>query len=282
MIIGGSDWSAQALERMLTPEGYMVLRSASARQAIQQLSPRPPDVFLVDTPHDASPPSAVCGMLRRHSAFDPATPVLVTCSTAVSRKERLASFRAGAWEVLSPPLETEELILKVGAFIRAKLAADAAREDALLDEATGFYNVRGLLRRVHEISADARRNQRPLACVVLTPVLNDGGADDQDIDAAVSFVGRVLRSFARSSDTIGRMSRTEFALVASGTDGLGARRLARRLEGVLTREAGERVEPCPEFRLRSASFAVQDARENAVEPAELLVRTAMILRQSLS
>jgi PleD family two-component response regulator len=281
MIIGGTDWAAQSLESLLTPQGYLIMRGKGIHEATEQLSPRPPDIFLIDVPAGGAI-SDLCARLRRNAAFDSATPIVCTPSVPIARKERLAALRAGAWDVLPLPLENEEIVLKIDAFVRAKLAADKAREEALLDEATGFYNVRGLLRRVHEISSEARRHRRPMACVVVTPELHDGEADDEAVDAAVSFVGRTLRSFARSSDTVGRMSRTEFAVVAVGTDGMGARRLAHRLEETLTRQTDERLTAGHHFRLRSATFAVADAREHPVEPAELLVRTAMILRQSLS
>ena len=52
-------------------------------------------------------------------------------------------------------MDPNELILRMETFVKAKHEADRVREEGLMDPGTGLYNVRGLLRRATELSADA-------------------------------------------------------------------------------------------------------------------------------
>ena len=47
-------------------------------------------------------------------------------------------------------MDGEALLLKVHTFIQSKVAADALKDESLLDAASGFYNMRGLARRARE------------------------------------------------------------------------------------------------------------------------------------
>jgi hypothetical protein len=76
----------------------------------------------------------------------------------------------GAWDALTPPFDPEEILARVDRYVAAKRDADAATGASHIDPETGFYNVRGLRRRVAELVADARRSERPVACVVVGPV----------------------------------------------------------------------------------------------------------------
>src|SRR5207244_2841406 len=77
-----------------------------------------------------------------------------------TRAERLAALRAGAWECIAPPHDADEILLKIGAYVHAKLDADRARSEGLLDSATRLYNRQGLARRARELSPTASHAPR--------------------------------------------------------------------------------------------------------------------------
>src|SRR3989454_5532676 len=37
-----------------------------------------------------------------------------------SREQRIAALRAGAWECIAPPHEADEILLKIGAYVRSE------------------------------------------------------------------------------------------------------------------------------------------------------------------
>ena len=100
---------------------------------------------------------------------DRASRSILLTSGAVSRGERLEAYSAGAWEVLQPPFDPQELLARVEPYIRAKRDVDQALEGVDVNPLTGCYNARGLMRRLQEVIADARRHHRPLACVATEP-----------------------------------------------------------------------------------------------------------------
>src|SRR5690606_1367618 len=172
--------------------------------------------------------------LRESATIQSTTPLLMITASSLSKVERIEALAAGAWDILTHPVDPNELVLRMDTFVRAKQESDRTREEGLTDPGTGFYNVRGILKRAKEISADAVRFDRPMACIALGPHLLAGTAQDQLetrvlLEGIARRVAGALRSVTRLSDTIGRLGPGEFVIVAPGTDERGALRLADRI-----------------------------------------------------
>jgi diguanylate cyclase (GGDEF)-like protein len=141
--------------------------------------------------------------------------------------------------------------------------------------------MRGLARRAHEIGADAFRRRDPLACVVFSPELEGGGpeeASDEEIHRIAEQVGQLFKRVGRSSDAIGRLGQSEFAVIAPATGSEGALRLVRRLgsnieSSPIPVRGGERC-----LRVQAGYCAVPDFAESAVDAVELLLRATTALR----
>lgn len=282
----GSDqeWSIRSIESILGPHGYAVLRAYNGKEVVERAQAGQPDVVILDLRLPDQDGRAVCRTLRDERIVTPSTPILMISSGHPAKADRLKALQAGAWEVLSLPLDAEEFLLKLSAFVHAKTESDALREEGLVDRSTGFYSVRGLARRAREVGAEAFRRKTALACVVIgvDPVDAagaDSGADSSALAEALEIVGQAFQTTARSSDVIGRLGRSEFAVIAPATDAEGAMRLAERLaEAVANREKtpGARVSG---VRLRAGYEGVADLHQTPVEPVDLLVRATAALRQ---
>jgi PleD family two-component response regulator len=198
----------------------------------------------------------------------------MTTAGPASRSQRLDAYRAGVWEYLSLPVDAEALILKLSAFVRAKREIDRSREESLLDDSTGLYNVRGLARRAREMGAEASRRHAPLACVAVTAAVG-GEITGEELDPRIAEeIGDLCRRTARSSDAVGRLGRSDFAILAPSTDDAGAIRLAERLrEGAASASLSG-----AEFEIRAGYCAYQDFSKSPVDAVELLLRAATALR----
>src|SRR2546426_10097833 len=144
-------------------------------------------------------------------------PILIIGPEPPTRQRRIDALRAGAWEHLGQPLDAEEFLLRIEAFARAKLDADRARADGLVDEATGLYNMRGLARRARGLGSQTSRQHAALACVVFAPDLDAPDRDTISEDALTEAAQRPAGPFqaaGRPSDAIGRVGPTAFAAVA--------------------------------------------------------------------
>lgn len=282
VIANSQEWHTRSLESILGPHGYAVLRAYTGRQAIERAVGSQPDLIILDTDLPDTDGLEVCRQLRADPRISPSTPILITSPGHASRQQRLAALRAGAWDFLGATLDGEELPLKLDAYVRAKFDADRAREESLLDQLTGLYNIRGLARRARELGSQAFRAHEPFACVVFAPVVEgneaaDEAAKEAATSAAVERLAKTLRDMGRVSDAIGRLGPTEFAVIAQGTDKQGAVRLAERLrrnlEGAATAGAGG-------FRISAGYDAVDNYHDAPIEPSDMLVRATMAMRLS--
>src|SRR3989449_864240 len=204
--------------------GYTTRRVHTRVQALEQAHTAPPHLIVLDESLTDMDAFAACRGLRDDPHVGPGIPLLLISSQRPSSPQHHAALRAGVWEFLRHPFNTEEIGAKLDTYVLLKLDSDRARRDTSVADASGFYTVRGLALRAHELTLQAFHHAQPLACVALAPVTVDGQNGH-----AVDLLGRVLRATGRRSDAIGRVGPGEFAVIAPGTDRAGAVLLAERL-----------------------------------------------------
>jgi diguanylate cyclase (GGDEF)-like protein len=281
LIANDQEWSARSLESILGPNGYSVVRAYTGQQALERARTAQPDLIILDAQMPDMHGFEVCRALRNDPRFSATTPIVITTSGPSGRTQRLEAYQAGAWEFLGQPLDGESLLLKLGTFLRSKREVDSLREESLLDQGTGLYNMRGLARRAKEIGSEAFRRRDPLACVVFSPdgeVIPEGEGEDSEEQRMSDQIGLLFRQAGRASDAIGRLGPTEFAVIAPSTGPEAAVRLVRRLGGAVEASpipvrGGERT-----VRVRAGYCAVADFAESSVDAVELLLRATTALR----
>lgn len=285
LVANDQEWSARSLESIFSPQGYAVVRAHTGRQALDLARRTQPDVVIIDAGMPDVGGIEVCRLITEDVLFSRSTPIVVTTAGPASRSERLAAYKAGAWEYVSQPLDSEALLLKLQNFIASKRQLDRCRDDSLLDSSTGLYNVRGLARRAQEVGAEASRRRAPLACVAVSPASSD---DELDVDPAILFerltehLSDVFRRTARISDIIGHLGKTEFAIIAPATGATGALRLIERIRETMQDSATDASGQLPAFDVRAGYCAVTDFGESSVDAVELLLRAATALRHAKS
>src|SRR6267378_5236165 len=240
VITSQHEWTGRSLASILTPLGYVVHNTYTVAQALTRIRHDPPDALIIDEELPDGDGYTLCRDLYDDGLITPSTPVFLVVPGPPTRRDRLAALRAGAWGCLGEPLDAEELIAALAVFVPAKLDADQARTQGLVDEMTGVYNVRGLTRRAAELGAEATRRHAALGCVLLAPdpepAEGDGGRSDLPL-WLVRRIATALRSTARHSDAIGRVNPHAFAVIAVDTDAAQARHLAERLATAILAEA---------------------------------------------
>jgi PleD family two-component response regulator len=278
LLASDQEWSTRSLESVLGPHGFASVRAYTGRQALELIRRTHPDVVIIDSGMPDIPGIDLCLRLRDDPEFPSSTPVVMTTAGPASRSQRLDAYRAGVWEYLSLPVDAEALILKLAAFVRAKREIDRSREESLLDDSTGLYNVRGLARRAREMGAEASRRHSALACVAVTASASgELGADELDPRVAEE-LGDLCRRTARCSDAVGRLGRSDFAILAPATDDAGAVRLAERLREGAAITMFSSADSVASYDLRAGYCAYQDFSKSPVDAVELLLRAATALR----
>ncbi len=258
---------ARSLESVLAPAGFAILRAYTARSAQDQARRTRPDAVVLAT--DLEDPSGLelCRQLRADRAVSVSTPIVLTEPGTATRQSRIDALRAGADQLWSQPMDTEEFALRLAVGVRAKRDADHARSAALLDERSMFWNQAGLLRCAAETLAQMARARAPLTIAVLDPVWPAARAD-WDLGDRVAVA---LRKSARHADAVGRLGAARFALLAPRTSVAQASLLGERLLEGIRRDVTASAES-----LRVGLASLDDA---AIAPpvAELLARATAAL-----
>ncbi len=275
------EWAARSLETILGPHGYAVLRAYTGRHLLGLVRSAQPDLIMVDMRLPDMRGVDVCHALRDDPHFPEETPIVFTSSGMPEREERVEAFKAGAWEIVSQPLDPEILLLKLDAFMRGKRAVDRLRDESLLDQATGLYNMQGMVRRAREMSADAQRLHAPISCVAFTPVATTHTEPTPPAitEIMIERLGAIVRRTGRASDAIGRLGPTEFAIIAPATEEPGAIRMIARLESQLSDMLAQPDGIAQRVELRAGYCSVADGASSAVDAVEMLLRANTALRE---
>src|SRR5205809_396055 len=140
LIADAHEWFSRALESVLVPGGYSVVKAYTATGLLQQLELTEPDALILAVDLPGGEGLNLCRMLRADSLVTPSTPIILTQPTPSTRRQTLAALRAGAAELWGQRLDAEELLLRLAAQNRAKADADRAWAEGLVDHATQLYN----------------------------------------------------------------------------------------------------------------------------------------------
>ncbi len=287
LLVDDQEWTSRSIESILRPKGHVVLKAYTGQQALELVTKVNPDAVIVDVHLPDIDGIDLLRKLRESPTIQPTTPMLMITASSVGKAERLEALGAGAWDILTHPVDPNELVLRMDTFVRAKQDSDRTREEGLTDPGTGFYNVRGILKRAKEIGADAVRYDRPMACIALGPHVL--GAEEQEQPATQALIEEIARRVAgalktttRVSDTVGRLGPGEFVIVAPGTDDKGAVRLADRIMEAAEKVAQEQGLDAMSFeelrKLRAGFCAVRGSDPLSAE--DLLLKATMALRRA--
>ena len=282
LIVDEKELHSRDLERVLQPKGHVVLKASTGQQALDLSSKVSPDVILLARHLPDSDGIDLIRALKASTTIHDTTPILIVAETPLGKAERLDALAAGAWDILEHPVDANELVLRLDTFVRAKQETDRVRDEALTDPGTGFYNVRGILQRTRELSADAARSGRPITCIAVGSHHQEALEPEGDSDQRGALDGRMsaaLLDVTRASDSLGRLAANEFIIVAPGTCDEGAVRLADRLLEALQRRHDSAGEPAKKESSLRAGLCSMAASDNTA-PEDLLLRATMALRKA--
>src|SRR2546428_5025959 len=136
------EWFSRALESVLVPGGYSVVKAYTATGLLQQLELTQPDALILAVDLPGGEGLNLCRMLRADSLVTPSTPIILTQPTPSTRRQTLAALRAGAAELWGQRLDAEELVLRLAAHDRAQADAHRASAEGPVEHVTQLYHWR--------------------------------------------------------------------------------------------------------------------------------------------
>src|SRR5262245_52986908 len=270
LIASGHDWIARSLESILLSSGMAAATVITGRDVLDRVRSSRTDAVILDSSLPDMSSLELCRTLREGPFIEAQTPIMLVASTAPARrKDRIDALRAGAWGYYDLSLDSDELLVRLNTYLKAKLASDHVRESSLEDELTGLYSLQGLLRRLREMASDAFRHRRPLACLAIDTGPRQASRPVHDSSAnPASRFAEIFRRSCRASDAIARLPSNEFVVAAPETDASGAERLAERIADSVSVTTG--ADGSATDSVRIGLFAVSNFKDSALEPVDLL------------
>lgn len=122
LVVDGGETDRSFLTGLLSAEGYAVDVALDSSSALNSIAAHQPDVVFLDLDLPGQSGFDVCRRLRQNTATRLMPIVLITA--VGDRSQRIAGFEAGADEVLSKPVDTQELLARARSLIRMKEYTD--------------------------------------------------------------------------------------------------------------------------------------------------------------
>jgi two-component system cell cycle response regulator len=175
-------------------------------------------------------------LLRRvRTAEDPGVqglPVIVVTGAENDEAARMQALDLGATDFITKPFTTTDLVARARAHAKHQRVTRELQAQAMLDSLTGLANKSGLLDRLQQDIAYARRHQQPLSLVRIE--IEDFRRFflyyGRDIaESLVLQVARLVRARIRKEDTAARIGLGGFALSLPGGHAEGIAGMIERL-----------------------------------------------------
>ena len=261
--------------RLLQRDGYAVVRASDGLEALRLARETEPDLLVLDVSMPGADGYEICRQIQSDGRGAP--PVIFLTAHA-NTSARVSGLDAGAVDYITKPFDPEELRARVRAALRAKSVKDTLAAEAATDGLTGLLNRSQLGSHVSQLVALARRNNRPLACLMIDldrfKAVNDTYGHAAG-DAVLAETARRFGRVARESDVLIRYGGEEFLVLLPETDASGAVAVAEKLRAALAAEPVVFAPPAAppiEIGVR-ASIGVASWRESMADAA-LLVAAA--------
>ena len=235
------------IQILLEREGYAVVAVENGREAVDQLIKLRPDLVILDVMMPVMDGLEACRCIKHDKATCDIPVIFV--SAHHDTEAQVNGLSLGANDYISKPFRGEELLARVDVAIRlkherdrlqanveeARVSAELAQQQAQTDPLTGLLNRYGLQRSIGHEQANARRYDRPLACLMIDmdyfKEVNDRYGHTIG-DISLQQVAGILSEVVRGSDMVFRYGGEEFLALLPETDSDGAFALAEKIRDI--------------------------------------------------
>jgi diguanylate cyclase (GGDEF)-like protein len=235
-----SEESAPPYTQALEQTGMEVVGVSSGPAALVSLQKTRPHVVVASPARGLSESELARTLAQVHDNL----PLVLTGSEPPSLERRHGAIEIGAWDYFQLPDELILLTGRVRQLVALRLKVERLKADADLDPLTGLANRRRFRKALINEVERWRRYGVPCALLSLDidylKAINDKFGHTAG-DVAIQYVGHLLETVSRDTDTAARLGGEEFALLLSGIAEDKALAAAERLRRVVAQGQLEEI-----------------------------------------
>jgi two-component system, cell cycle response regulator len=219
VLIVDDDPDLRALARLQLSDGFDVLQASNGPQCVELAALHGPDVILLDMMMPGMDGGEVLTALSSDASTQD-IPVIFL-SALDQTEDRVRGLDGGAVDWITKPVDSRELIARVGAAARTRARQQELRMVVTGDGLTGLPDRKTFEARLVEEIARSRRSSSPLSVVLIDvdhlDTINEATSREAG-DELLRAVAHLFRENLRASDAIYRYDGDEFAAVLPDTD----------------------------------------------------------------
>lgn len=263
LVVDDDPCTLMLMSAQLRKVGHTVYEAGSGVEALKILTAQGPPIIVTDWIMAGMDGLELCRAIRSHDGIRYAFVIVMTAQTEDDRI--VEAFEAGADDYLTKPWKNKELLARLRGgqrIIRLQQDLDRRNLDmhrvnaemaiaqrkieeaneklqlmATTDELTGLFNRREAMQRLRDLWAMYQRHGDPLSCVMLDidhfKRFNDTHGHAVG-DIVLKNLAKLLRSGARTADSVCRIGGEEFLILCPKTTeetaGICAERIRRDVE----------------------------------------------------
>ncbi len=259
----------KAIKIRLEAENYDVLIACNGKEALDILAEESLDLVILDVLMPDMDGFEVCRRLK--SGGERVHPPIIMLTVLAKDTEKVKGLDVGAHDYITKPYESDELLARVRAGLRAKREYDRVLKMAERDPLTGLYNRRSLNQRLREEFARAERYDREFSIIMMDidnfKMVNDTYGH-QTGDLVLAQVSDLIAKSLRKGDIPHRYGGEEFLIIATETGIAGAKKCAERIR--LSCEKGSFGKEKQAISMKISAGIACYPRETVSTPEELL------------
>lgn len=270
LVVDDDETTVRFLADALASAGYVV---ATARNGIDALHilrgpGAPPELVLLDLDMPQMDGFDLLNTLRHHAATSRIPIVVVTCHH--ERELKVSCLECGANDYVVKPVDTMELVARVGSHVRTSRVANEWLEESRRDPLTGLLNRRGLRERLGPELRAAERYGHDLAVAFFDvngfKQINDRFGHPQG-DWVLEELANLVSRAVRRTDMAARWGGDEFVLACPSLNRDGARNLIDNI-----RWRAQRAVPFPGFGIAAGIATLREAESHQRSASQLIDR----------
>lgn len=219
VLVADDDEDLRSLAQQQLGDGFDVIQADNGTSCVALANEKRPDVILLDMRMPGMNGAQVLEELASNTATKDIPVIFLSALSGID--ERVLGLEKGAVDYISKPVESRELVARVGAAARTRARHQDLEARVVSDRGTGLPQRGEFDERLAQEVSRSERSQAALS-IMLIDVDGMGAINDtlgKDLaDELLQEIALLLRGVFRSADSVYRYGGDEFAAILPDTD----------------------------------------------------------------